>query len=271
MASLFEKLKRTLDHYFLRLTTDWTFPSNVAYLTANKMARGNYEPQVSRLIADYLTNGDIFLDVGANIGYFSRLAHDVVGKNGKVYAFEAEHNNFSALTKNTKSCVNVIPVNLAASDKNSFINVKHSSHSSCHSILDTDIYLDGTEFRVPAITIDHFWYHFLEKKHIRLIKLDVEGAELLVLNGMQNVLDQKSVDILIIEFCPRLIVNAGFKPENFYNKLSPYFSISIIENEYRNEVTYRQLKNLSEFNSFSDHLLNSDDVQYSNLLCKWPD
>src|SRR5699024_4005715 len=131
---------------------------NIAHLSGGKMAQGSYEPAVSATITDYLQKGDSFIDIGANVGYFSRLAAitdylqkgdsfidiganvgyfsrlaaNEVGVVVIVYAFEIEFDNYCALTQNIKDYSNIHGFHLAISDDNSFVNVNYSSHSACH-------------------------------------------------------------------------------------------------------------------------------------------
>lgn len=62
-----------------------------------------FRPKSTALLAQYLKPGDVFVDVGASIGWFSLMAASIVGKTGKVYAFEPEPRSFSLLQKNTET------------------------------------------------------------------------------------------------------------------------------------------------------------------------
>ena len=68
-----------------------------------------WEPEETKLVSRLLEEGDVFVDVGANLGYFTLIASDAVGKTGRVFAFEPEPNNFSLLQKNVEvnKCANV--------------------------------------------------------------------------------------------------------------------------------------------------------------------
>src|SRR3989344_2665787 len=74
----------------------------------------------TKLVSKYLKKGDVFVDVGAHIGYFTLLASKIVGPVGRVYAFEPNTNNFKLLQKNVKrnKLNNVICINKAIADKN---------------------------------------------------------------------------------------------------------------------------------------------------------
>jgi FkbM family methyltransferase len=232
------------------------------------MAKGTYEPEVMNIIKKNLTAGSVFIDVGANVGYFARMASDMVESSGWVYAFEIEHDNYYSLCKNTGPLNNVIPLHFAVSNGLTFMQVHHSSHSACHSLVNTGNYLDGDEFTVPTITMDYFWSNHLNKQRVDLIKIDVEGAELFVLEGMGKMLSENIVETMIIEYCPRILKNSGQDPKKFHEVLSSDFSLSIIEDKYRNLQKNKGIKDLNEFLMVTDHLLEQKDAENINLLCK---
>jgi len=270
MFTPFVKAKRTFDYHFYRIKNNWTFPSNTAHATGARIAKGLHESGTSSVVNKHLDEGAIFLDVGANVGYYSRLASHLVKRSGRVFAFEVEHDNYYALTQNTASFDNVIPLNLAVSNENSFLKVNHSSHSACHSIVDNDNHLDGDQFITPTITLDIFWSLYLDKSKIDLIKIDVEGAEPNVLEGMQTVLSEDKIETMIIEYCPQLLVNTGRDPLMFYKMLARYFSISVIEKKYRKHQTGSRIETIDEFERITNYLLNMEGAVNSNLLCRIP-
>src|SRR5437764_1145672 len=77
-----------------------------------------YEPAITMLLASDLTEGDVFVDVGAHIGYFTILAAGLVGSTGKVLAFEPEPTNYEQLLRHIKlnDLSNVVVFNWAVGD-----------------------------------------------------------------------------------------------------------------------------------------------------------
>lgn len=234
------------------------------------MAKGIYEPNVSQLISENLKKGDLFLDVGANVGYFCRIAAKKVEKTGSIFAFEADTSNYFALIKNTFTKENTHPLHFAVSDQNGFLTLNHSNHSACHSLINTDNYLDGKQYTVPSITLDHFWEYYLQKKPIDLLKIDVEGAEIMVLNGMTKILSTQAVNTMIIEFCPEILKRAEFDLTETYHKLSSNFTIEIIEEEYKSlsNTATGSVQSVNDLQNISEQLIEMGDTININFLCR---
>lgn len=268
MNTPFEKIKRTLNYHYYRLKKDWFFPPNIAHLSAVKMAEGTYEPGVTNVLSRYLNKDSIFVDVGANIGYFTKIAADIVKPAGRVYAFEVGYDNYHALCRNTASLSNVTPMHFAVADRVTVVDVNHSSHSACHSIVQTDNHLDGSKFTVPTITIDRFWTQYLNRRAIDLMKIDVEGAELHVLEGMNRILSENKIERMIIEYCPMILTNSGQDPQKIYKVLDNNYSLSIIEKEYQKLQKGRRIDGPEEFCKITDYMLEFDDAVNINLLCE---
>ena len=92
---------------------------------------------------------------------------------------------------------------------------------------------------------------------IDCIKIDVEGAEVLILDGMSEMLEQKAVATIITEFCPKIMLNSGLKPIQLYNRISPGFSISVVESEFRQVVGDGSIQDAEQFLKLENSLLNS--------------
>ena len=82
--------------------------------------RGYYEPFITAFVKDMIKEGDIVIDIGAHIGYYTLLFSKLVGKTGKVFAFEAHPDNFTLLKQNveTNGYTNVVVENKAVSNYN---------------------------------------------------------------------------------------------------------------------------------------------------------
>src|SRR4051812_32772734 len=91
----------------ISLAVDWlaarigfSFPAKYSWRWKLEALMGQYEPETTRLFKKVLKPGMTFVDVGAHIGYFSRLAAKLVGEKGTVRAFEPVVENFPLLKSN---------------------------------------------------------------------------------------------------------------------------------------------------------------------------
>lgn len=158
--------------------------------------RGKFDPSVFGPFRTTLSEGSIFLDIGANVGYYSLLALDYVGQSGRVHAFEIDPRPLSCFRKTIKK--NNIP-NLHLHEmavgkkrcKAILLQKKDSGLSSVHS--------SGEGIEVMMDTLDNLRNSFL-KGTISGIKVDVEGGELMVLQGAERILrDDRPVIVLEAE------------------------------------------------------------------------
>jgi FkbM family methyltransferase len=167
----------------------------------NKM----YEPQMTHIILQLLRSQDTFVDVGANEGYFGVLAAKKV-LEGKVYCIEPQMRLKEIILKNVeKNQIHNLSIHtLALSDHNGtaefFLRPTMNTGSSS---LFNHTRISGKRETVATVTLKHF----IEQngiKNIRLLKIDCEGAEdLVILNG-KSIFEQKRVDFIALEYHPHI-------------------------------------------------------------------
>jgi len=196
---------------------------------------GVWEPNLTRWIATRLRPGDTFIDVGANIGYFSLLASKIVGDAGKVVSIEASPKIFEALIANlTRNRVrNVRPVNIAVSDGPGIVKV--FGGNDYHTGLTTICEQRGLKFEceVQTATLGTILQPE-ELRTARLIKIDVEGAEWRAVQGMLKVLSITRSDLeIMVEINPELLLRQGKDPEDLLRMFSSAgFNAYSLENDY---------------------------------------
>lgn len=179
-----------------------------------------------------LEEGQNFLDIGANIGYYSLLASKIIGNAGRVYSFEPSNREFRRLLKNIElnNCTNIIPLNIALSDLNSEIDFSVAKgHTGLNSIIIADKSVVKTSQIIRAMRLDSFFNS--ENRKLHLVKIDVEGAELLVLKGMKDILKAHTIQKFVIEITPRFFNAFDYKKEDVYNFLSGYGYTSLLNND----------------------------------------
>ena len=195
------------------------------------MAMGTYEEETTRLFVKIIEPGMTVVDIGAHVGYYTLLAAQNTGPSGKVYAFEPESNNFALLEKNVElnNYGNIHTENKAISNSTGprelFItNLDSGRHSMYkHEISQTN------GLSIDTVTLDDFLEQ-ISCSHVDLIKIDVEGAELEVLQGMRRLINNANKMALILEFNPQLLINAGVDPFRFPQSLADYgFKIKWID------------------------------------------
>jgi fibrillarin-like rRNA methylase len=74
-----------------------------------------------------IKKGDTVLDIGANIGFYSKLLAGLTGESGKVYSFEPDAANYNYLLRNTKGIKNIIPINKAVSESSGILQLYTST------------------------------------------------------------------------------------------------------------------------------------------------
>lgn len=141
---------------------------------------GVWEPHLSALIGSRLKAGDVFCDVGANIGYYTVLAAPIVGDTGKVVAIEPSPATHEILAKNVKlnKASNVRMVRAAVSDRPGTLTLFQAPQTDFNRGVATTVASRGfiPEGEVPALPLASILLPE-ERQRLRLIKIDVEGAE----------------------------------------------------------------------------------------------
>jgi FkbM family methyltransferase len=160
-----------------------------------------YEPEFTTAIERVVQPGWICADVGAHVGNITETLLRLVGKEGSVIAFEAHPANAAELRERFGRSSVVEVVNAAVSDgacDRLALYAGRHAHSTEWNVVGHDV--DGVptrqELEVPAVSLDT-WFSTDEPLHF--VKIDVEGAEGLVLAGMRRVLREQR-PVVAIEF-----------------------------------------------------------------------
>ena len=156
-----------------------------------------YEPEVTRMVEGLLKPGDIFVDVGANLGYFTLLAAPIVGHDGHVYAVEPNDLNVKLLESSIRAngFGNISVMQVGASERIETLLLHSTIGNGTTSTLREHELFSGTS--IPGIPLDVLLAG--RKKPVSLIKIDVEGFEYRALRGAEAVMRQDRPAI-IFEF-----------------------------------------------------------------------
>ena len=163
---------------------------------------GLYEKPIQEALESWLRPGMTYWDVGAHIGFFTALASRLVGDAGSVHSFEPFRPNFERLrlTIEANELNNVGTYNAALSSQCGSIQVNEGRHTSMATTSVAPITADRVG--APLTTVASFTLDALADLHGRpdVIKVDVEGAEIDVLEGGQALLQSPRPPRLIVEF-----------------------------------------------------------------------
>lgn len=229
------------------------------YLTGGKSH--DSEIRLAKFLINNLNNSDTFLDVGAHYGYFTLLGSKLIGNKGSVYSFEASPTTYKVLSKNSKNETNINCFNLAVSDEVSSLKFyEFPNLYSEYNTLEIDQFRNENwfseympkEISIQSIILDDFLSE--EKVYPKIIKIDVEGAENKVINGLKNYLSHNS-PLIVMEYLSKERGNKEHQEaENRLNSLG--YSSFVID----------KLGNLKKHDSISKYLeenkLESDNIVF---------
>ncbi len=163
-----------------------------------------FEIETRQFLKFILQPGDVFLDVGANVGLFSLIASGSVGANGRVHAFEPVGKTFGRLVDNVNlnQMQNVACHRLALSDKGgeAVMTIAKDGYDAWNSLGKPYMGSALDSETVPTLTLDQFVEEHSLFNKIKAIKIDVEGWEAYVLAGGVKTLSSSQAPLIIIEF-----------------------------------------------------------------------
>jgi FkbM family methyltransferase len=189
-------------------------------LDSLRLGRGKgYEPGVTALIRQTLRPGDVFVDVGAHIGWHSLAAAEAVGRDGIVIALEPSPENYEILMRNLKHAEALaIPLRLAATEWPGHERLFHNPKNTGDNRLCA---MPGwASVLVATIRLDDLLRCYGYKA--ALVKIDTQGAEIRVLAGAAGIMGMGVP--MIVEFFPSGIVAAGGLTAR--SRISPTISCS---------------------------------------------
>jgi FkbM family methyltransferase len=198
----------------------------------------------------FLRTGDIYIDIGANIGLFTLLAAKQVGKEGRVYAFEPTPTTYERLLTNVRlnQFENVSTYQCAVSDKSgqAAMTLSLDGFDGRNSIATPT---GGEQFStalVKTTTLDEFVAEQNLSGKISMIKIDVEGWETYVLAGGRKCLSASTAPILQVEFAEEARESAGSSSMELHRSLTELgYQLFTFDGQDNNltPVTLERIKN----------------------------
>ena len=199
----------------------------------------DYESYITKVIKKELKKGDIFLDLGANIGFFTLIAAKIVGDTGKVYAFEPDTTNFNLLKKNIdyNHYKNIILVNKAVSDYEG----QGELYLSKDNFADHRTFYinnDRDKTKINIIKLDNF---FTKWQKINFIKMDIQGDEYKAFLGMLELIKRSDNLKMVFEYYPEGIKQRKQNVDEFLKQLYELFDVYLIRNKDVLKITKQEL------------------------------
>jgi FkbM family methyltransferase len=164
----------------------------ISHAHAGALASGNLESSVQEALVRHLGPGDVVYDIGANLGFFSLVAARLVGPEGRVYAFEPAPENAEAIRRNAELNLvdNIVVVERAVSSRRGSARLQIVDDQSWSRLEQFGRHPDTERvLEVETVTIDEL-VRSGELAPAALVKIDVEGAEAAVLEGMRATIDE---------------------------------------------------------------------------------
>lgn len=185
-----------------------------------------WEPETTKVVKELVKEGDVCVDVGASIGYFTLLFARLVGKTGKVYALEPTSNQCKYIKKNVElnGYQDRVEIhNKAAWDKTADNFSRRDDNKEGNRVQVNASY----ENKIEGVALDDV----LPEK-VDFIKMDIDGSEPIALRGLVKTFERNPQLKLVIEFYPECIKKLGNDPDSMMAILDKYFTYEKIVGDY---------------------------------------
>ena len=192
---------------------------------------GDYEKDLTNKIIKSLNAGDIFLDIGANEGWFTIISSKIVGPTGYVYSIEPQSRLKTTLIQNMKSnnCTNVYISDAILSSHNGYseIFIAPSTNSGSSGLYNLLSYSTKKELCV-SYTLKRY-LQMIGKTMVDVAKVDIEGGEWELISSSADILSKGAIQHLYLEVHPHILMKLGHTA-NELEELLKSFKYSITKN-----------------------------------------
>ena len=212
-----------------------------ADISAAALALRSWEEYEMNLFLSAIKPGMTVVDVGASFGFYTCLAAGTVGPSGKVYAFEPFMPTYNLLLRNIErnGLKNVLPSSEAISNKIGIMDT-YVNRSEAGIIAGPQVTPSGiVPIQVPCISLDNVLTSPLD-----VVKIDAEGYDLHVVQGMERLIEENKNLVLLIEVGPKWLEYAGSSMELLLGTLERSFvlylvkereeTLELVDSEYSN-------------------------------------
>lgn len=177
--------------------------------------KGEWEPNVTKYLTEHVKPSETVIEIGANIGYYTTLLASIVGKNGKIYSYEANKHVFDlailSLRMNALEREGVFLKNFAVSDSVGTIELVCASNED---FVLGGVNLGGTHLKFPlekndektvsvqSVTLDE---DLPDVKNVDWLRMDIEGSEILALKGAKRIIESSPNLKIVMEWSVRML------------------------------------------------------------------
>ena len=222
LSNLFVNLLRVNNEFVVGCIEGFNIPLQLSDPIQRQIYFGLYEQPETKLLREKLPETGIFIDVGANVGYFSLLASALVGKGGSVHTFEPIPKNLQVLVDAIESnkISNIVTNQVAIGRKKGTIElfINDTEMGNASSIIGPN---RKKAVIAPIITLGDY-IEISEINQVDFIKIDIEGGEFDALSGMEKILRHKIAPDLIVEINPYFLQQNGVAPSIILGMLSDF-------------------------------------------------
>jgi len=185
--------------------------------------KGSFDKAECDFLSRFLQPGMTVLDVGAHHGYYALLASRRVGDTGRVFAFEPSPRERKKLTWhigwNHCSNVQILDTEMGSRGGQAELFVAAGRETGCNSLRPPAVRGTPKKVSVPVDTLDDFLLR-REIERVDFIKMDVEGAELSVMQGAENLLSGTQRPVVLVEVCDLRTAAWGYAAPEILKHLS---------------------------------------------------
>lgn len=223
---------------------DVHFPVDHSLEFYRYMYYGVYEERFVNHLKKVVREGDVIIEPGVNVGYITAVMQGLVGKTGKIFGLEPSATCYNKIVSYL-DCSNIFLMNKALSNKDGmalFTDTPRVISRGYSFLSEVGNKNEGdNEYLIETITVDTLCREN-NIDHVRYLKLDVEGAELISIKGALGMLEQKGIDYILIESTfeedqkatneeiASLLTGFGYKPYLLTNTTLRPVNINLFEN-----------------------------------------
>ena len=197
-----------------------------------------YEKDTCYMINKYIKKDSIFFDIGANEGFFSLVASKKI-ITGKIYCFEPQKNLLKIIEKNLlkNNFKNFFLLDFGIGESEYFtnLNVFQDTNTGASSILKKH-FLNTKKTKIKIKSLDHFVSEERLYDQIDLVKIDIEGYEIHAIKGMKNLLKERKINTLLIDYHMHIVTN---EDRLEHEKLILSFGYKKIKSNDQNYICYQ--------------------------------